>query len=88
MSETEKVGMEPETWFGFNLLAVEQSTIRVPDEYEISNQTILVPGIQPKAKNPAQKPVYLRYLTFSNCRGNKNRNRYKIRITTSYPSES
>ena len=28
---------EHETWFGFNLLAVDGSTIRVPDEYEISN---------------------------------------------------
>lgn len=27
---------EHETWFGFNLLAVDGSTIRVPDEYEIS----------------------------------------------------
>jgi hypothetical protein len=28
---------EHETWFGFNLLAIDKSTIRVPDEYEISN---------------------------------------------------
>lgn len=28
---------EHETWFGFNLLAVDGSTIRVPDEYEIKN---------------------------------------------------
>lgn len=27
----------PETWFGFNLLAVDGTTLRVPDEYEISN---------------------------------------------------